>query len=231
MRVQLPIPLEARARDRARRLRVQSRGQRAARSAIPVKSIGSAYLSTIGRGRSGSSDRIRAEAFPRREAIILFERLSENQSRILMPRCDAHRRDRVSKSRRKVETIGKKTREKRKRLRRQRGCGFWPEGFLRGKEKGEETWLAAWSLWLWSARESGKGLYALSSVRRGSHGFQPGIFGADRHADGRTDGRTDERNEKTQPERGRLPPPAYLPMHRLTFQCVFKRYDSFIRAI
>lgn len=32
-------------------------------------------------------------------------------------------------------------------------------------------------------------------------------------------------------EEGCLPPPAYLLMHRLTFQCVFKRYDSFIRAI
>lgn len=86
------------------------------------------------------------------------------------------------------------------------------------------AWLAS------GLRQPGKGLYALSSVLRGSHGFQPGIFGADRHADGRTNGRTDGRNEKTQP-RGSLPPPAYLPMHRLTFQCVFKRYDSFIRAI
>lgn len=32
-------------------------------------------------------------------------------------------------------------------------------------------------------------------------------------------------------EEGCLPPPAYLLIHRLTFQCVFKRYDSFIRAI
>lgn len=44
-----------------------------------------------------------------------------------------------------------------------------------------------------------------------------GIFGADRRADEPTD--------------CGLPPPAYLLMHRLTFQCVFKRHDSFIRAI
>lgn len=41
-----------------------------------------------------------------------------------------------------------------------------------------------------------------------------------------------EREDAGQGKRGGcLPSPAYLLMHRLTFQCVFKRYDSFIRAI
>lgn len=94
-------------------------------------------------------------------------------------------------------------------------------------EVGADGGFRGWRVRLSSQRDVGKGLYALSLVLRGSHGFQAGIFSADRQRG---------RNGWTQAKEGKrggfsLPPPVYLLMHRLTFQCVFKRYDSFIQAI
>lgn len=43
--------------------------------------------------------------------------------------------------------------------------------------------------------------------------------------------RTEQEDSGQGKRGGCLPSLAYLLMHRLTFQCVFKRYDSFIRAI
>ena len=107
-----------------------------------------------------------------------------------------HRRnDRTSKSRREVDDWEGNAREE------ETIGGLARRRASREGKKRERRGSRRWSLWPWSARELGKGLYALSSVRRGSHGFQPGIFGADRHADGRTDGRTDRRtNERTERE-------------------------------
>ena len=109
MRGQLPIPLEARARYRLA-LR---------------QSIGSAAISMGNRWSRGiRSNRTAArshEAFPRREAIILFERLSENQSRILMPR-------------------GTKSRRTSRGRKRERKRGDGKGGTVKGGKKREETW-------------------------------------------------------------------------------------------
>lgn len=102
------------------------RGQRSGIGALR-QSIESAYLSAIGGSRS--SDRIEAErpfeAFPRREAIILFERLSENQSRILMPRGAAAWIEPRNLGRHRE---GNARERKRRAAAKETGLRGWPEG-------------------------------------------------------------------------------------------------------
>lgn len=119
MRGQLPIPLEARARYRLA-LR---------------QSIGSAriYGESVESGHSIESNGA-LEAFPRREAIILFERLSENQSRILMPRGTKSRR--TSRGR------------KRERKRGDGKGGIVGRGGKRGRKKREGTVAVRGGCWV-----------------------------------------------------------------------------------
>lgn len=168
MRGQLPIPLEARARYRLA-LR---------------QSIGSAAISMGNRWSRGiRSNRTAArshEAFPRREAIILFECLSENQSRILMPR-------------------GTKSRRTSRGRKRERKRGDGKGGTVEGGKKREET-VAVWLLGL--RGEAGKGVIR---VKLGSPWFPwiPAGYLRRGSTRGRMNGRTDGRNER-QPATARV---------------------------
>lgn len=155
MRGQLPIPLEARARYR-RALR---------------QSIGSAriYRESVESGAPDRIERCALEAVSTPRGNYPFR---------------TFKRKPVANTNAARHEISEGTSGRKRERKRGDGNGRGERKARRGR-KGKKRWRCGGWLagWLVVRCALGRGLYALSSVRRGSHGFQPGIFGADRHAD------------------------------------------------